>query len=314
MRRVVVTHKDVLAPFIALFTLNSVFLLTWTLVDPLRWERFAVGEEEWNTYGACVGGTLSKVMLGLIGAANFGALFLACQQAYHARDISGEFSESKYIGVAIYGWLQILVVGLPILFLIQRDNPTARYFLMVCMVFIVAMSMLLIIFVPVFVNYKKQQQGTRNGQSTRVSVTGIETAEDIKKKQSVSRLSDLRQSFESGPRSSVNSSGASGGGGKLLLPEHLQSINESILEEFEEKEERPPQAEDDNAAMSIAESAARAKKREIEKAVSVGRSIDQAMKSMEDYDEDEESSEQGSKGSLHIEAAPSRNNVDSEIP
>jgi hypothetical protein len=313
MRRVVVTHKDVLAPFIALFTLNSVFLLTWTLVDPLRWERFAVGEEEWNTYGACVGGTLSKVMLGLIGAANFGALFLACQQAYHARDISDEFSESKYIGVAIYGWLQILVVGLPILFLIQRDNPTARYFLMVCMVFIVAMSMLLIIFVPVFVNYKKQQRGIGNGQNSRVSVTGIETGEDLKKKQSVSRLSSLRQSFESGPRSSLNSSRASRSGGKLLPPEHLQSINESIMEEFEEKEESP-RSEDNNAAMSIAESASRAKKREIERAVSVGKSIDQAMKSMEDCEEDEESSNEGSKGRLHIEEAPSRNTGDSDIP
>jgi hypothetical protein len=170
-RRIVVTEKDVLAPFAVLFVLNLVFLMTWTFADPLRWERESVGDEDWNTIGSCAGGTVSKVMLGLLGVVNFGALFLACSQAYQARNISNEFSESKYIGIAIYGWLQILIVGIPIIFLIDQDNPTARYFLQVALIFIVSMSMLLIIFVPAFVNFKRQ---SANPTGPRVSVTGIE--------------------------------------------------------------------------------------------------------------------------------------------
>jgi hypothetical protein len=157
-RRVVVTQNDVLAPFAVLFVLNLVFLTTWTFADPLHWQRQPVGDEDWNTFGSCVGGTVSTIMVGLLGLVNCGALFLACSQAYYARNISDEFSESKYIGIAIYGWLQILIVGVPIIFLIDRDNPTARYFLQVALIFIVSMSMLLIIFVPAFVNFRRQKR------------------------------------------------------------------------------------------------------------------------------------------------------------
>ena len=80
LQRVVVRLRDVLTPFLVLFTLNLAFLLAWTFGDPLHWERFSVRGEAWNTYGACVGGTLSKVMLGLVGLVNCGALFLACSQ------------------------------------------------------------------------------------------------------------------------------------------------------------------------------------------------------------------------------------------
>jgi hypothetical protein len=122
-RRVVVEAKDVVAPFVILFTLNFVVLLVWTLLDPLKWERVVVNGEDWNTVGTCYGGDVSKVMIGLLAALNLGALVLCCYQAYKARNISDEFSESKYIGLAIYGWLQIIVVALPAYFLLI---PTTR--------------------------------------------------------------------------------------------------------------------------------------------------------------------------------------------
>ena len=182
IRRVVVTHKDVLAPFVGLFTLNFGILLAWTIADPLRWERFTVGDEEWNTYGTCVGGTVSIILVSCLAAINVGALLLMCTQAYLARNISDDFSESKYIGIAIYGWLQVLVVGVPILFLIDADNPTARYILVVTLIFIVSMSMILIIFVPAYFNFKRMRNHPREHMTeTRISgMTAVGNVSGIK--------------------------------------------------------------------------------------------------------------------------------------
>jgi hypothetical protein len=170
-RRARVTEKGVLAPFATLFTLNFAVLLVWTLVDPVTWSRNPVDGEPWNTYGSCkAGGTAGKTSFALIGAFNVGALFLACYQAYKARNISDEFSESKNVGFAVFSWVQVLMVGLPVLFLIDEDNPTAKYFLQVALLIVVSMSMLSLIFVPIMVQlHRRRMNGPRRG---RVIVSG----------------------------------------------------------------------------------------------------------------------------------------------
>lgn len=164
-----------------LFTINTGLLIAWTIVDPLTWERFEIDGQDWNTYGSCVGGTAATVFVSLIAAVNLVALLLACFQAYKARNISDEFSESNYIGIAIYGWLQTALIGVPILFLINSDNPTAKYFLQVGLIFVISMSMMSIVFVPAFVNFKKRSSMSTN----RVSITGIDLT-------NVSQSGDLR--------------------------------------------------------------------------------------------------------------------------
>jgi uncharacterized protein YhhL (DUF1145 family) len=224
IRRIVVRQQDVLAPFVVLFTLNLGLLLGWTIADPLRWERFEVEGQAWNTYGRCGGGTVSVVMLSLLAAVNVGALLMACSQAYLARNISDEFSESKYIGIAIYGWFQILVVGVPILFLIGSDNPVARYFLQVLLIFIVSMSMLLILFVPAFVNYNKQRRSPRQ----RVTVTGIQ-ASSFDFATQVQGSDDL-QTPEHKPHSSMSTASRTGNV-PMAVMDSIAESSESALEE-----------------------------------------------------------------------------------
>lgn len=154
LRRMKVTEKDVMKPFIVLFSLNSIALVIWTVLDPLEWVRVEVDGEPWNTFGACRSspegnGTVTIIMLSLVIAVNILALIVAGYQAYQARNISDEFSESKTMGVALFSWFQLMIVGFPVLYLIDEDNPSARYFLNTLLVFAVSMSMLLLIFVPI---------------------------------------------------------------------------------------------------------------------------------------------------------------------
>jgi len=155
-RRVQVRVQDVAMPLVVLLVANITILICWTLIDPLVYKRFEM--MPWSTYGRCVGSSnASNILLIIVGVLNGVVLFLALVQAWKARNISDEFSETKIVGSALYGWLQLLIVGVPVLFLISDDNTTARYFVLVALIFLVSMSMLLIIFVPLFIQIRRAQ-------------------------------------------------------------------------------------------------------------------------------------------------------------
>ena len=47
--RIRVSPKDVMAPFLCIFTLNTIVLICWTVLDPLTYiRRFAPGTDYWN--------------------------------------------------------------------------------------------------------------------------------------------------------------------------------------------------------------------------------------------------------------------------
>ena len=166
LRKVKVTEKDVLKPFAVLFLLNIIVLITWTVVDPLRWSRQSISPFE--SYGTCRSegtGTASAVCIALLALIALAALVLACIQAYQARTISDEYSESKYIGVAIICWLQVLIVGVPLIFLV-KSNPTALYALESTLLFVVSTSLLLLVFVPKI----RQRKVKRRKANVRVSI------------------------------------------------------------------------------------------------------------------------------------------------
>jgi hypothetical protein len=54
--RIKVSERDVLLPFLAVFTLNAIVLICWTIIDPLTYVRqFADGTDLWNREIASTG-------------------------------------------------------------------------------------------------------------------------------------------------------------------------------------------------------------------------------------------------------------------
>jgi 7 transmembrane sweet-taste receptor of 3 GCPR/5'-nucleotidase, C-terminal domain len=159
-RRIEIREKDVILPTSILFVMNIVFNLVWTVVDPLQWERVTVEGQPWNTYGRCYrgDGRVGTAMLACISAVCAVGFIMTCLQAFRARDISSEFSESKYLGIAIFSWVQICVVGVPVLFLVDEENVVARYSLVVGFVFTICMSMLLVVFVPMMLFKQRRRE------------------------------------------------------------------------------------------------------------------------------------------------------------
>mmetsp|Transcript_7877 Transcript_7877/g.17476 ORF Transcript_7877/g.17476 Transcript_7877/m.17476 type:complete len:254 (+) Transcript_7877:2740-3501(+) len=108
-----------------------------------------IDDKKWNTYGTCQSdNSFGQACAILVILLNFFALLAACHQAYKARELNSEFSESKNIGIALYSWLQLLVVSVPVLFVTTDDNVEARYFLQVGIIFAVCMTMLTCLFAP----------------------------------------------------------------------------------------------------------------------------------------------------------------------
>jgi len=89
-------------PLVVLLVVNITVLLCWTLIDPLVYKRFEIDGASWNTYGRCVGSSnVSNTFLIILSVLNLVMLFLALFQAWKARKISDEFSETKIVGGAV---------------------------------------------------------------------------------------------------------------------------------------------------------------------------------------------------------------------
>ena len=152
MKRVVVTEKDVLTPFVVLMTLNFIILLSWTLVDPPVFERVYI--DELTSYGRCNSeGSEWKGFISALAILNFTALIIANVEAYKARSINDELSESKYIGLATLSMLQIFIVGVPLLVIVYQD-PSAYFFMWTGIIFIISTSILFLIFIPKILTWR----------------------------------------------------------------------------------------------------------------------------------------------------------------
>lgn len=184
-RKVTVKERDVLAPFIVVFSVNCILLLCWTIIDPMRWFRQPINEGDLsNTFGLCKStGNASKVFAGLVALTNLVALILACVQAYRARKLNDEYSESRWVLVACASWIQVVVIGIPVMLLTQ-SQPTASYFTKTAFIFLICVSMLVLMFVPKMYimrqsriagpNFRRQssvyRSGTGSGFSTGMSI------------------------------------------------------------------------------------------------------------------------------------------------
>ncbi|KAL3908152.1 MAG: hypothetical protein SGILL_008594 [Bacillariaceae sp.] len=168
-QRVKVTERDVLIPFAVLFVLNFALLLAWTVIDPLVWDRKMEDGENNNSYGRCIGhGKAHIYFLSIITIIDVAALVLACYQAFKARGISDEYSETKFIAIAVGGWVQVVLIGVPLMFLVA-GNPTADFFIKSCIIFTITLAMLLLIFVP-----KMLHEKTRDSAATKRATQSAE--------------------------------------------------------------------------------------------------------------------------------------------
>ena len=149
-QRITVTPGDVIKPFLILMFFNVMILALWTALAPLTFRRVHLEYDQFGrqieSIGLCHSEGWLPYGISLL-LVNFAALILCIVEAYRARNIQSEFSESKYIGMAVVSIFQALLFCIPLFFLTQ-NNPSSQSFVLAAVVFVCSMAVLLLIFVP----------------------------------------------------------------------------------------------------------------------------------------------------------------------
>jgi len=204
--RIKVTPKDVIGPYLALLCVNVIVLACWTAIAPLVYDRFYhAGTDSWNrpisSYGLCHSGGDAKggfaPYLIIIAVVNVGVLVLANMQAYQARSIRTEFSESKYINIIMASMLQAFVIGFPVILLVW-DLPQVYFVVMVCLISVICLAVLLFMFVPKVLFLKEKTKEKKRKDEERV-----------KRQNSSSYFADTRENTSS-MASALDDNGQSG--------------------------------------------------------------------------------------------------------
>ena len=148
-RRTRVDVKHVVWPFVTLVGVSIVILTVWTIVEPWQWERFPVDENEplGESYGQCTSPN-DLVFIIILACIMVTATVLAGLMSWKTKDIDSKFSESSWIFTTIVLQFQVLLVGIPILIIVQQQSADATYMGRVLLIWTITMSTLVLMFGP----------------------------------------------------------------------------------------------------------------------------------------------------------------------
>jgi len=150
---------DMLKPILGLVALDSVVLIAWGLDSDasLAWRRivteFGINDdgdvvEDMGRCDSLVPGAHWKYT-GIIIAIHFLTLVFGNVMAFKTRHISTSFAESKYIFAAMASNLQIMFIGIPILYM-TAENAGVSYFMKMGIIFLNDLGVMFLIFIPKF--------------------------------------------------------------------------------------------------------------------------------------------------------------------
>mmetsp|Transcript_52777 Transcript_52777/g.78650 ORF Transcript_52777/g.78650 Transcript_52777/m.78650 type:complete len:983 (+) Transcript_52777:73-3021(+) len=168
LKRVVVKPKDVMKLFFTLLSTNLTILITWTAVEPLKYERYLKNSttDEFgrhiSTFGSCypplhLASNAYWVFMSVRNANITIPVLLSCYHAYYSRSLSTEYNESFYIAATVFGILQSIFLNILIIFN-SYDTPTTRLYMYMFVLFIINVAILGPMFVPKMIALRKEQE------------------------------------------------------------------------------------------------------------------------------------------------------------
>ena len=150
MKKVTVTAGQLILVIGVCLAIDLAIIIAWFASSPLVYTRTIIGRDPYGSplasTGQCVSGN-STVFLALLAAFQLILLIWGCVLCYQCRNVNTAFAEGKYVTVAMFCYLQVLGLALPVLIIVS-DNPTARMFVLAGVLFVNNLSVLLVIFVP----------------------------------------------------------------------------------------------------------------------------------------------------------------------
>jgi len=163
-RKVEIRHVAWPAALLCLAAL--VVLSVWTAVDGIVWVRTVVDSWTGESMGMCssdhfgaFAGTLVAI---IIIPATLTAFF-----AWKTKDVDGEYSDSLFIFGLIGVHLEIIIIGVPVVSILQDVSTDGRYVGIVLILWSFPMSAITLIFVPKMIAYWKSLRAPERSQRKR---------------------------------------------------------------------------------------------------------------------------------------------------
>jgi hypothetical protein len=174
-RRTAVTILNVMKPTLVLLFLTLAILVTWTIIDPYRWERRDVQQLPYETYGECTNEHFWAFFGPLVGLLFF-AEALTFYFAWKTADVPEDFRDSAAVSYASFAQLQSFAVGIPMLAVLGSSSVDATYFGRVFLIWIFAVSSVAVVVGPKLAKAIKLRLNPElRAPRKRVSVTGLYT-------------------------------------------------------------------------------------------------------------------------------------------
>ena len=130
MRRVTVSIGEAVGIIAGVLLIDIAVLTAWTVTSPMHWSRYVLQADKYgdplSSVGLCTGDNW-MIFASLIAVLHFCLLGIACFLCYVTRNISTQFSESKYLAIAMVSNMQIFVVGVPVLIIVGADPETSFF-------------------------------------------------------------------------------------------------------------------------------------------------------------------------------------------
>lgn len=138
---------QVMGPLVLFLLTASIVLSSWTLFDPMVWERTLTQENPPASYGECTCNDFFSYFLFLIALIVL-ATMTAAAMAWKTADIPQDFSDTSSVFYAISTHLQAWFIGIPVLVGPGSASTDATYFGRVVLIWVFSVSGVFLVVVP----------------------------------------------------------------------------------------------------------------------------------------------------------------------
>ena len=130
MQRIAVTAHHAMTKVGAILFIDIIILAVWTAVDPLQWTREVLLTDKYgdplSSQGYCISDHFA-IFASPLAVLHFGILAVGSYYCYLSWLIPTQFSEGKFVGVAILANLQVFLIGIPILLIVGIDADSSFF-------------------------------------------------------------------------------------------------------------------------------------------------------------------------------------------
>ena len=202
--RRVVDVKDVLPIMVIMLLIVIAILVSWQMVDALRWERDILQTDQDDfpirSIGQCRTGNANSMyyFLGPLFLLMIGCLLYSLYLSYITR--KQQFTEGTWITASIASIAQILLLGLPVMFIVH-DDTNASFFVLSGLIFMMSITITSLIFGPKMydLHIRKDETATTTSSSIPArKISGLNlTPEEVQRYQSYQNRSSTGSFFPS---------------------------------------------------------------------------------------------------------------------